>query len=322
MHGSVGTQSNGFAWGTNHYTYAATPRNSQSSSQDHAAKPLSFKSPLQALLLPLFQNSAKWFFSHSLKEYWAFWHKMAFPSFAKTPKVWQCQSEFVLNKTQNNWGEKGYIFSTKVHSGMFPEVLFRCENVGRQRDFEIFWHLHQWIESFFNSIEFLCLSKVKWIEKGLNSLVKMSKFREITLSADVFATKQNLRKHSTVKCRQVQKAPFSLFDGPFFIYSMMRRAYLTCVSCWLFSIYWMVSVSDRASPESTPIVQRCSEKNIANSHHYYALLYIEATHTHPHYYLSFKKFVAAAALVKPFFFFLVHKCQSIDLLFFNMMQST
>ena len=26
------------------------------------------------------------------------------------------------------------------HSGMFPEVLFRCENVGRQQDFANFWH--------------------------------------------------------------------------------------------------------------------------------------------------------------------------------------
>ena len=33
----------------------------------------------------------------------------------------------------------------------------------------------------------------------LNSLVKMSKTCKITLSADVFTTKQNLRKHSTVQ---------------------------------------------------------------------------------------------------------------------------
>ena len=69
---------------------------------------------------------------------------------------------------------------------MFYKVLFRCENVGRQRDYANIWHFHQWIEPIFNSIEFLCLNKVNWVEKRLNSLVKMSKICKITLSADVF----------------------------------------------------------------------------------------------------------------------------------------
>ena len=47
----------------------------------------------------------------------------------------------------------------------FPIFLCLCENVGRQDDFANFWHFHQWIESFFNSIEFLCLNKVNWVRK-------------------------------------------------------------------------------------------------------------------------------------------------------------
>ena len=75
---------------------------------------------------------------------------------------------------------------------MFPDVLFCCENVGRQLEFANFWHFHQWIESFFNWIEFLGLNKVNWIEKRLNSLRKMSKICKITLLVDVFTMTQNL----------------------------------------------------------------------------------------------------------------------------------
>ena len=35
--------------------------------------------------------------------------------------------------------------SSVMHSGMFPKVLFRCENVGRQDDFANFWHFLTWI---------------------------------------------------------------------------------------------------------------------------------------------------------------------------------
>ena len=75
---------------------------------------------------------------------------------------------------------------------MFSKVLFRCENVGRQRDFANFWHFYQWIESFFNSVEFLCLNKVNWMEKRLNSCEKMSKIGQIMLSADIFTRKLNV----------------------------------------------------------------------------------------------------------------------------------
>ena len=84
------------------------------------------------------------------------------------------------------------------HSGMFPEVLFRCENIDRQRDFAYFWHFLTWIQSFLKPIEFLGLRKVNWVEKRLQSCEKMSKICEIILSADVFTRKQNHEKHSTV----------------------------------------------------------------------------------------------------------------------------
>ena len=84
---------------------------------------------------------------------------------------------------------------SQMHSGMFRKVLFPSENVDRQRDFT---HFYQWIESFFNPIEFLGLNKVNWVEKSPNSCKKMSKICKITLSADVFTTKQNLGKPSTV----------------------------------------------------------------------------------------------------------------------------
>ena len=82
-----------------------------------------------------------------------------------------------------------------VYSGMFSKVFFRGENVGRHCDFANFWHLHRWIESFFNSIDFI---KAKKVDKRLNSSVKMSKICKFTLSADIFTTKTNLGKHSTV----------------------------------------------------------------------------------------------------------------------------
>ena len=41
-----------------------------------------------------------------------------------------------------------------LHSGMFPEILCRCENVGRQSDFANFWPFLTWIQSFFKPIEF------------------------------------------------------------------------------------------------------------------------------------------------------------------------
>ena len=75
---------------------------------------------------------------------------------------------------------------------MFSKVLYRCENVGRQRDFASFRHFLTLIESFFNSIEFQCLNKVNWIEKRLNSLEKMSKTGKITLSTDVLFRCENV----------------------------------------------------------------------------------------------------------------------------------
>ena len=87
---------------------------------------------------------------------------------------------------------------TALHSGMFCKVLFHCENVGRQDDLANFWHFFTWIQAFFNPIEFLGLKKVNWVEKRLKSCEKMSKLSKIILSADVFLTKQNHGKHSTV----------------------------------------------------------------------------------------------------------------------------
>ena len=90
-------------------------------------------------------------------------------------------------------------FSSLLHSGMFPKVLYRCENIGRQDESGNFWHFLKWIQSFFKPIEFLGLNKVNWVEKRLNSYEKMSKISKIILSADVFTTKQNLDKHSNVQ---------------------------------------------------------------------------------------------------------------------------
>ncbi len=63
---------------------------------------------------------------------------------------------------------------------------------------QIFYIFTNELSLFFNSIEYLCLNKVNWVEKRLNSSVKMSKIYKITLSVDVFTMKQNLGKHSTV----------------------------------------------------------------------------------------------------------------------------
>ena len=68
---------------------------------------------------------------------------------------------------------------------MFPQVLFPCENIGRQDDLANFWHFLTWILAFFNPFEFLGLNKVNWFEKRLNSCEKMSKICKITLSADI-----------------------------------------------------------------------------------------------------------------------------------------
>ena len=61
---------------------------------------------------------------------------------------------------------------------------------------------------FSNPIEFLGLSKVNWVEKRLKSDLKMSKICEIILSTDIFTTKQNLRKHSTVHWHQIVNNDF------------------------------------------------------------------------------------------------------------------
>ena len=44
-----------------------------------------------------------------------------------------------------------FTFHLLLHSGMFPEVLFRCENVGRQRDFANSYDF----SLFFNPIGFI-----------------------------------------------------------------------------------------------------------------------------------------------------------------------
>ena len=80
------------------------------------------------------------------------------------------------------------------------DILFRWENVGRQRDLSNFWHFHQWIESLFNSIEFLCLNKVNWIDKKTQFIGENVK-SEITLSADVLLPFKNV-------CRQRDLANF------------------------------------------------------------------------------------------------------------------
>ena len=62
--------------------------------------------------------------------------------------------------------------------------------------------------SLFNSIDSLCLNKVNWIEKRLNSWKKMSQICEITLSADVFTTNLSLEKHSTVPFKENELIQF------------------------------------------------------------------------------------------------------------------
>ena len=52
---------------------------------------------------------------------------------------------------------------------------------------------------FSTQLSFYALIKSIGMQKILNSLVKMLKICKITLSADVFTTKENLGKHSTVR---------------------------------------------------------------------------------------------------------------------------
>ena len=101
-----------------------------------------------------------------------------------------------------NWIEKRLNSCEKMSKickiMLSADVFTTKQNVVRHCDFINFLHFHQWIESFFNPINFTKAWKLNWVEKRLNSLVKMSKICEITLSADVLTTKQNLEKHSTV----------------------------------------------------------------------------------------------------------------------------
>ena len=76
----------------------------------------------------------------------------------------------------------------------FPRFCFVVKNVGRQDDLANFWHFITWFQLFIKPIEFLGLNKVNWVVKSLKSCEKMSKNCEITLSADVFTTIENLGK--------------------------------------------------------------------------------------------------------------------------------
>ena len=111
----------------------------------------------------------------------------------------KARSNKVLTCSWQTWHSSlDYKIWRRMHSGLLREVLFRWENIGRQDDLANFWHFLTWIQSFFNAIEFLGLNKVNWVEKRLKSCEKKSKICQIILSGDVFTTKQNLGKHSTV----------------------------------------------------------------------------------------------------------------------------
>ena len=106
-----------------------------------------------------------------------------------------------------NWVEKrlnSWVKMCKIcQITLSADVLFGLKNVGRQHDFMKFWLFHTWIESFFNPIDFLCLKKqaIKsmGVEKRLNSLVKMSKICQITLSAYVLFSCKNVgRQHDFI----------------------------------------------------------------------------------------------------------------------------
>ena len=125
---------------------------------------------------------------------------------SKHTKQIMFQLHFIFEESQKQ------VFLHKCTEECFPRFCFVVKMSADNVFFSIFWHFHQWIESFFNSIEFLCLNKVNWIKKRPNSWVKMSKICEITLSANVFTTKQKLRKHSTVSCLKAsQKWEVSFF---------------------------------------------------------------------------------------------------------------
>ena len=109
-------------------------------------------------------------------------------------------NEFLgLNKV--NWVEKRLNSCEKMSKNceiiLSADIFTSKQNLGRQNYFANFWHFLTWIQSFFKPIELLGLNKVNWVEKRLKSCEKMSKICKITLSADVFTTKHNLRKHFT-----------------------------------------------------------------------------------------------------------------------------
>ena len=57
----------------------------------------------------------------------------------------------------------------------------------------------------------------------------MSKICEFTLSADVFTTKQNFRKHSTVHFYKEIKSEFFNFFGPLFLFRFFYKTYITVI---------------------------------------------------------------------------------------------
>ena len=124
--------------------------------------------------------------------------------------LWMCQCIFILLLLllfliHNSWSflvsQKKIYMTKKKQSTVecFLRFGFVVQNIGRQCDLANFWPFHTWIESFFNSVDLIKPYKLNWVDKRLNSSVKMWKICQITLSADVFTTKHNLRKHSTVE---------------------------------------------------------------------------------------------------------------------------
>ena len=102
---------------------------------------------------------------------------------------------------------------------MFPEVLFRCENVGRQRVFANFWHFLTWLKKFSSQLTLfkpkssigLKKTEIMWENvKNLRNHVVGRRFHNDTkpwktfhcASLQIFFLHLSLEKNSTI-CQKI-----------------------------------------------------------------------------------------------------------------------
>ena len=92
--------------------------------------------------------------------------------------------------------------SRPLCSGMFSEVWFLVKMSADNVISQIFDIFSPDFSLFSAQLTLFRPKKLNWFEKRLNSCEKKSKNCKIILSADVFTTKQNLAKYSTVQLNQ------------------------------------------------------------------------------------------------------------------------